>query len=199
MQCASAPTSIRTRLPFEVYGNRARQTLTLLSTVTCSELSTATAAVIATRTLNQINAMEVDQVSNGAPQSSRGRLRFRNYVPADEQLKALLLPYKPLKLAREVADTIVATATERIQKFKQENPLDRLQDDVDIIKQLRPKKADFDLKRNIQRKITLLDKRTQKAIMEIRAAEESDEDSSSGDSNDEDGSGSSASSSDESG
>lgn len=136
--------------------------------------------------------MDIDQVSNGTSTASRGGLHFRNYVPSDSNLKSLLLPYKPLKLAGEIAETIVAEADDRIKAFKQQNPLDRLQDDVDIIQQLQPKKPDFDLKRNIRRKLGELDKRTQRAIVEIREAEESE-------SSEDDGDGSgSASSSNES-
>lgn len=136
--------------------------------------------------------MDIDQVSNGTSTTSRGGLHFRNYVPSDSNLKSLLLPYKPLKLAGEIAETIVAEADDRIKAFKQQNPLDRLQDDVDIIQQLQPKKPDFDLKRNLRRKLGELDKRTQRAIVEIREAEESE-------SSEDDGGGSgSASSSNES-
>jgi len=80
---------------------------------------------------------------------------FRSYQPQDENLKASQLPrVKPLEVADKVRDQLNISEPESVL------------DDVDLVK-LAPRKPDWDLKRDIGKKLEKLDRRTQRAIAEL--------------------------------
>ncbi|XP_068753237.1 coiled-coil domain-containing protein 12-like isoform X1 [Montipora capricornis] len=112
---------------------------------------------------------EVDQISNDV--NSRGEkrphddtsqslpstrlIKFRNYTPKDETLKEKKLPNtKPLSVENEVQ--------EHLEKAKAEKVIE----EVDLAN-LAPRKPDWDLKRDVAKKLEKLEKRTQKAIVEL--------------------------------
>ena len=81
--------------------------------------------------------------------------KFRSYRPQDEQLKESIVPSaKPADVNEEVKEQLEA-ADSRV-----------VMDDLDITK-LAPRKPDWDLKRDVAKKLEKLEKRTQRAIAEL--------------------------------
>ena len=84
----------------------------------------------------------------------KSQVKFRSYQPEN-------ITVKEKQIERIEAPDITKHIQVHLQKEKE--PLD---DDIDLYK-LAPKKLDFVLKRNIERKLVKLDKRTLKAICEM--------------------------------
>ncbi|XP_027578853.1 coiled-coil domain-containing protein 12 [Pipra filicauda] len=82
-------------------------------------------------------------------------IKLRNYEPEDEELKKRKLP--PGKPA-SVEDTV----KEQLEAAKPEPIID----EVDLAN-LAPRKPDWDLKRDVSKKLEKLEKRTQRAIAEL--------------------------------
>ncbi|XP_030094711.2 coiled-coil domain-containing protein 12, partial [Serinus canaria] len=82
-------------------------------------------------------------------------IKLRNYDPEDEELKKRKLP--PAKPA-SVEDTV----KEQLEAAKPEPIID----EVDLAN-LAPRKPDWDLKRDVSKKLEKLEKRTQRAIAEL--------------------------------
>ncbi|KAK3908204.1 Coiled-coil domain-containing protein 12 [Frankliniella fusca] len=81
--------------------------------------------------------------------------KFRSYKPQDEQLKESVMPSaKPADVTEEVKEQLAA-ADSRV-----------VMDDLDITT-LAPRKPDWDLKRDVAKKLEKLEKRTQRAIAEL--------------------------------
>nr|CAG31909.1 hypothetical protein RCJMB04_13h18 [Gallus gallus] len=82
-------------------------------------------------------------------------LILRNYDPEDEELKKRKLPpAKPASVEDKVKDQLEAAKPEPII------------DEVDLTN-LAPRKPDWDLKRDVAKKMEKLEKRTQRAIAEL--------------------------------
>ncbi|CAH3123732.1 coiled-coil domain-containing protein 12 [Pocillopora verrucosa] len=82
-------------------------------------------------------------------------IKFRNYLPRDETLKEKKIPNtKPLSVEDEVQ--------EHLEKAK----ADKVIEEVDLAN-LAPRKPDWDLKRDVAKKLEKLEKRTQRAIVEL--------------------------------
>ncbi|XP_067386560.1 coiled-coil domain-containing protein 12 [Emydura macquarii macquarii] len=82
-------------------------------------------------------------------------LRLRNYVPEDEELKKRKVPQaKPASVEDKVKDQLESAKPEPII------------DEVDLAN-LAPRKPDWDLKRDVAKKLEKLEKRTQRAIAEL--------------------------------
>ncbi|XP_046777144.1 coiled-coil domain-containing protein 12 isoform X1 [Gallus gallus] len=82
-------------------------------------------------------------------------LVLRNYDPEDEELKKRKLPpAKPASVEDKVKDQLEAAKPEPII------------DEVDLTN-LAPRKPDWDLKRDVAKKMEKLEKRTQRAIAEL--------------------------------
>ncbi|XP_015922114.1 coiled-coil domain-containing protein 12 [Parasteatoda tepidariorum] len=80
---------------------------------------------------------------------------FRNYTPNDEQLRLSQLPKaKPESVEEEIQNHLEAAKPEP------------LIEEVDLAS-LAPRKPDWDLKRDVAKKLEKLEKRTQKAIAEL--------------------------------
>lgn len=80
---------------------------------------------------------------------------FRSYKPQDESLKNSSLPQiKPMDVTEKVQSQMEAAKTEKIL------------DEVDLIN-LAPRKPDWDLKRDVAKKLEKLERRTQRAIAEL--------------------------------
>ncbi|XP_003206961.1 coiled-coil domain-containing protein 12 isoform X1 [Meleagris gallopavo] len=80
---------------------------------------------------------------------------LRNYDPEDEELKKRKLPpAKPASVEDKVKDQLEAAKPETII------------DEVDLTN-LAPRKPDWDLKRDVAKKMEKLEKRTQRAIAEL--------------------------------
>uniref|UniRef100_A0A7M4E456 Coiled-coil domain containing 12 n=1 Tax=Crocodylus porosus TaxID=8502 RepID=A0A7M4E456_CROPO len=86
---------------------------------------------------------------------SREELRLRNYNPEDEELKKRKVPQaKPASVEEKVKDQLEAAKPEPIIE------------EVDLAN-LAPRKPDWDLKRDVAKKLEKLEKRTQRAIAEL--------------------------------
>ncbi|XP_010710593.1 coiled-coil domain-containing protein 12 isoform X2 [Meleagris gallopavo] len=84
-----------------------------------------------------------------------GEIILRNYDPEDEELKKRKLPpAKPASVEDKVKDQLEAAKPETII------------DEVDLTN-LAPRKPDWDLKRDVAKKMEKLEKRTQRAIAEL--------------------------------
>ncbi|XP_023603301.1 coiled-coil domain-containing protein 12 [Myotis lucifugus] len=82
-------------------------------------------------------------------------LRLRNYVPADEDLKRRRVPQaKPVAVEEKVREQLEAAKPEPVIE------------EVDLAN-LAPRKPDWDLKRDVAKKLEKLEKRTQRAIAEL--------------------------------
>ncbi|XP_071416134.1 coiled-coil domain-containing protein 12 [Pithys albifrons albifrons] len=82
-------------------------------------------------------------------------IKLRNYEPEDEELKKRKLPPgKPASVEDTVKDQLEAAKPEPII------------DEVDLAN-LAPRKPDWDLKRDVSKKLEKLEKRTQRAIAEL--------------------------------
>jgi coiled-coil domain-containing protein 12 len=81
---------------------------------------------------------------------------FRNYTPKDDQLKENVLP-KPnlIEISNEISEQLASS-----------KPVPLIEKEIDLTT-LAPQKVDWDLKRDIEKKLRLLEKRTQKAIVEL--------------------------------
>ncbi|KAM7450013.1 Coiled-coil domain-containing protein 12 [Porites harrisoni] len=95
----------------------------------------------------------LDDTSEPAPPTRL--IKFRNYMPKDDSLKEKKIPNtKPLSVDDEVQ--------EHLEKAKAEKVIE----EVDLAN-LAPRKPDWDLKRDVAKKLEKLEKRTQKAIVEL--------------------------------
>lgn len=81
---------------------------------------------------------------------------FRNYTPKDEALKPGILP-KPNLIEIE------AEVKEQLESGK---PAPLIEKEIDLAT-LAPQKIDWDLKRDAEKKLKILEKRTQRAIVDI--------------------------------
>nr|XP_060639356.1 LOW QUALITY PROTEIN: coiled-coil domain-containing protein 12 [Anolis sagrei ordinatus] len=105
---------------------------------------------------------------DGAPEAKQSRndneeeeapkhkeLKLRNYTPEDEELKGRMVPpAKPASVEDKVKDQLEAAKPEPIIE------------EVDLAN-LAPRKPDWDLKRDVAKKLEKLEKRTQRAIAEL--------------------------------
>uniref|UniRef100_A0A671FB71 Myosin light chain 3 n=1 Tax=Rhinolophus ferrumequinum TaxID=59479 RepID=A0A671FB71_RHIFE len=82
-------------------------------------------------------------------------LRLRNYIPEDEDLKKRRVPQaKPVAVEEKVKEQLEAAKPEPVIE------------EVDLAN-LAPRKPDWDLKRDVAKKLEKLEKRTQRAIAEL--------------------------------
>lgn len=82
-------------------------------------------------------------------------MKLRNYTPEDEELKERQVPKaKPASVEDKVKDQLEAANPEPIIE------------EVDLAN-LAPRKPDWDLKRDVAKKLEKLERRTQRAIAEL--------------------------------
>ncbi|KAM8967616.1 coiled-coil domain-containing protein 12 [Pelodytes ibericus] len=82
-------------------------------------------------------------------------LKLRNYTPLDDDLKQRQVPQaKPISVEEKVKEQLEAAKPEPIIE------------EVDLAN-LAPRKPDWDLKRDVAKKLEKLEKRTQRAIAEL--------------------------------
>jgi coiled-coil domain-containing protein 12 len=96
-----------------------------------------------------------------ASQETAPRVNFRNYTPADPQLEQGDSDDPPAKRAKQEEKSVLEKA---LEEAKADVPATKKEEDLSAIA---PKKANWDLKRDIKPKLDKLDKRTQKAIVEL--------------------------------
>ncbi|KAI9319101.1 mRNA splicing factor [Dichotomocladium elegans] len=113
------------------------------------------------------DAAATDQSAN----TSERNLTFRSYIPKDENLKE----HVNIATPADVGETI-ESETQNLAKEVLAEAANRETDEVDLFN-LQPKKPNWDLKRDVQKKLDKLDRKTQRAILELirkRLAEEGD-------------------------
>ncbi|KAL2644689.1 hypothetical protein R1flu_012276 [Riccia fluitans] len=89
-------------------------------------------------------------------EESEVNIKFRNYVPRDEQLQQLkILPPQPPKFEDLLA-----------------KPPEETNGSEDPLLSIAPKKANWDLRRDVSKKLEKLEKRTRRAIIELMQEEE---------------------------
>ncbi|KAG2219290.1 hypothetical protein INT45_011305 [Circinella minor] len=94
-------------------------------------------------------------------ESGSDSLKFRSYTPTDENLKQQTQIVTP--------DDIGETVESQTKDFTKEAlaaAAEQEKEEVDLIN-LQPKKPNWDLKRDVEKKLEKLDRRTQRAILEI--------------------------------
>ncbi|OWF52229.1 coiled-coil domain-containing protein 12-like [Mizuhopecten yessoensis] len=95
------------------------------------------------------NAMETDE------KEALPKPVFRSYKPQDESLKEQAIPVaKPADVTEKIKSQLEASTTKEVVE------------EVDIMN-LAPRKPDWDLKRDVAKKLEKLEKRTQRAIAEL--------------------------------
>ncbi|KAM9852687.1 LOW QUALITY PROTEIN: coiled-coil domain-containing protein 12 [Aulostomus maculatus] len=101
---------------------------------------------------------EPEQKKASLEETTEGRhreLKLRNYTPEDEELKERQIPNaKPASVEDKVKDQLEAANPEPIIE------------EVDLAN-LAPRKPDWDLKRDVAKKLEKLERRTQRAIAEL--------------------------------
>ncbi|KAK3604478.1 hypothetical protein CHS0354_019069 [Potamilus streckersoni] len=107
---------------------------------------------------NQQNVKGPDDHEDGDTESKKEKLPkpiFRSYRPQDESLKEGVLPEaKPVD------------ASDKIQSHLEASKSEQLLDEVDLVN-LAPRKPDWDLKRDVAKKLEKLERKTQRAIAEL--------------------------------
>ncbi|XP_013913925.1 PREDICTED: coiled-coil domain-containing protein 12 [Thamnophis sirtalis] len=99
------------------------------------------------------NSQEGEEEEEGAPKHKE--LKLRNYIPEDVELKERVVPNaKPASVEDKVKEQLEAAKPELIIE------------EVDLAN-LAPRKPDWDLKRDVAKKLEKLEKRTQRAIAEL--------------------------------
>ncbi|KAI8067082.1 mRNA splicing factor [Gongronella butleri] len=88
-------------------------------------------------------------------------LVFRSYTPQDEELKKHVQPasHADIKMTAETATADIPTETLKEAAEKET-------EEVDLFN-LAPKKANWDLRRDVEKKMRRLDRRTQRAILDL--------------------------------
>ncbi|CDH48230.1 hypothetical protein RO3G_10424 [Lichtheimia corymbifera JMRC:FSU:9682] len=99
---------------------------------------------------------------DGDNKSERNRtLAFRSYTPNDENLKQ----HVNIATPNDVGET-VESETKSFTKDVLAEAAVKEKEEVDLFN-LQPKKPNWDLKRDVEKKLERLDRRTQKAILEL--------------------------------
>ncbi|OCT73777.1 hypothetical protein XELAEV_18032741mg [Xenopus laevis] len=95
------------------------------------------------------------KVRAGEEEEQHRELKLRNYTPQDDVLKERQVPQaKPISVEEKVKEQLEAAKPEPIIE------------EVDLAN-LAPRKPDWDLKRDVAKKLEKLEKRTQRAIAEL--------------------------------
>ncbi|XP_018568656.1 coiled-coil domain-containing protein 12 [Anoplophora glabripennis] len=100
-------------------------------------------------------SVSVNGTSHSEEAEALPRPIFRNYKPADDDLTELAVePARPGDVSSEVKD--------QLESAKSEIVIDQLD-----VTSLAPRKPDWDLKRDVAKKLAKLERQTQKAIAEL--------------------------------
>ncbi|MBN3300834.1 coiled-coil domain-containing protein 12 [Amia ocellicauda] len=98
---------------------------------------------------------EEQQQQQEEEEEKHRELKLRNYTPEDEELRERQVPKaKPASVEEKVKDQLEAANPEPVIE------------EVDLAN-LAPRKPDWDLKRDVAKKLEKLEKRTQRAIAEL--------------------------------
>ncbi|KAG2206956.1 mRNA splicing factor [Mucor mucedo] len=88
-------------------------------------------------------------------------LKFRSYTPNDDKLKE----HVEIATPNDIGDTI-ESETKNLTKEALAQAAEKQKEEVDLFN-LAPKKPNWDLKRDVEKKLEKLDRKTQRAIYEI--------------------------------
>mmetsp|Transcript_7531 Transcript_7531/g.9579 ORF Transcript_7531/g.9579 Transcript_7531/m.9579 type:complete len:124 (-) Transcript_7531:837-1208(-) len=101
---------------------------------------------------------------------SRKRLRFRNYVPQSIELQEFIISSRPVEEAGAIIKRVLEDSARLVAEFQERGEI------VNLV----PEKINYDLKRNIRKKLKSLENRTKRAILKLRSENESESESESG-------------------
>lgn len=105
------------------------------------------------RALREKKTTGNNTAEEASPHESLPKPVFRSYKPEDDTLKAAALPEaSPISIEEEIKDRIAAP--------------EHLVKEVDL-SSLAPRKPDWDLKRDVSKKLEKLEKRTKRAVAEL--------------------------------
>ncbi|XP_060562730.1 coiled-coil domain-containing protein 12-like [Ruditapes philippinarum] len=104
---------------------------------------------------NKTNKNESDNSESDKDKEKLPKPVFRSYKPVNDSLKDSSLP-----------QTKPADVTEKIQGHIEATKTDTVIEEVDLVN-LAPRKPDWDLKRDVAKKLEKLERRTQRAIAEL--------------------------------
>ncbi|KAL1935939.1 hypothetical protein VTP01DRAFT_73 [Rhizomucor pusillus] len=106
-----------------------------------------------------------------SPNESEKNLQFRSYTPKDEDLRK----HSNIATPDDIGET-VESETKNLTKEALAKAAEAEKEEVDLL-DLQPKKPNWDLKRDVEKKLEKLDRRTQRAVLELirmRLANETD-------------------------
>ncbi|KAG2189401.1 hypothetical protein INT44_004543 [Umbelopsis vinacea] len=112
----------------------------------------------------RLQALRKRKLQSEAKDQTNGEkteLSFRNYTPTDEELQkntSIATPDDIKNTVEQETRNITKEALEEAERMHKE--------EIDLFS-LAPKRANWDLKRDVEKKLETLDKRTQRAIAEI--------------------------------
>ncbi|KAG2186026.1 hypothetical protein INT43_002464 [Umbelopsis isabellina] len=112
----------------------------------------------------RLQALRKRKLQSSASDQTNGEkanLSFRNYEPTDEKLKDNVNIATP----KDINNT-VELETKNLTKEALEEAERMQKEEIDLFS-LAPKRANWDLKRDVEKKLERLDKRTQRAIAEL--------------------------------
>ncbi|KAI9355480.1 mRNA splicing factor [Pilaira anomala] len=100
---------------------------------------------------------QIDKTSDEAEKA----LKFRSYTPNDDKLRE----HVEIATPNDIGDTI-ESETKDLTKTALAQAAEKQKEEVDLFN-LAPKKPNWDLKRDVEKKMEKLDRKTQRAIYEI--------------------------------
>lgn len=93
--------------------------------------------------------------------SQERNLQFRSYTPKDEDLRK----HSNIATPDDIGET-VESETKNLTKEALAKAAEAEKEEVDLL-DLQPKKPNWDLKRDVEKKLEKLDRRTQRAVLEL--------------------------------
>ncbi|KAI8575264.1 hypothetical protein K450DRAFT_262498 [Umbelopsis ramanniana AG] len=111
--------------------------------------------------LQALRKRKLQSEANDQTNGEKPELSFRNYTPTDEELQkntSIATPDDIQNTVEQETRNITKEALEEAERMHKE--------EIDLFS-LAPKRANWDLKRDVEKKLESLDKRTQRAIAEI--------------------------------
>ncbi|KAI9016343.1 mRNA splicing factor [Phycomyces nitens] len=105
--------------------------------------------------------LESSAANTRTTEETEKKLSFRSYIPSDERLKQ----HAKIATPDDIGET-VESETKEITKEVLSKAAEKEKEEIDLFN-LAPKKANWDLKRDVEKKLEKLDRRTQRAILEI--------------------------------
>lgn len=132
---------------------------------------------------------ETKDIGSQSENAEKKKINFRNYTPKDESLEDAIGEPVTKKMKQNVTDessSMITSSADKEVKSELEQALSEAKVDASKVMQDKgslnimaaPKKVNWDLKRDISKKLNRLERRTQKSVVELlrlRLEQEADE------------------------